>query len=141
MSSNSEQIALLLQTNRKKSHLQDKKHSICFNVKIKMVPGHFSACLMQYVNCMQVLLCSLLAPMCFKNPIPPCQKLCEAVRNDCSPVMEMLSYPWPDMLNCSRFPSEEKDMCININQTEAHEEPGVYIICIILYTVTQWCRG
>ncbi|MEQ2194331.1 Secreted frizzled- protein 2 [Xenoophorus captivus] len=59
-------------------------------------------------------LCSLFAPVCLDDldePIQPCRSLCESVRHGCGPVMLAFGYPWPDMLDCSRFP-EDNDLCI-----------------------------
>ncbi|XP_041075487.1 secreted frizzled-related protein 2 [Polyodon spathula] len=59
-------------------------------------------------------LCSLFAPVCLDEldePIQPCRTLCERVEQSCAPVMSAFGYPWPDMLNCSRFPVDN-DLCI-----------------------------
>nr|XP_056714696.1 secreted frizzled-related protein 2-like [Euleptes europaea] len=59
-------------------------------------------------------LCSLFAPVCIsgvEEPIFPCRSLCEAVRDGCTPVMETFGFPWPEMLNCSRFP-QGNGLCI-----------------------------
>uniref|UniRef100_A0A3Q3RTE9 Secreted frizzled-related protein 2 like n=2 Tax=Mastacembelus armatus TaxID=205130 RepID=A0A3Q3RTE9_9TELE len=53
-------------------------------------------------------LCSLFAPVCLpelSGPISPCRSLCEAVRDGCVPVMSAFGFPWPEMFNCTRFPS------------------------------------
>ncbi|XP_076826173.1 secreted frizzled-related protein 2-like [Clavelina lepadiformis] len=64
----------------------------------------------------QKFLCSLYAPVCMKGyekSIQPCRSLCEAVRDACTPVMAQFSYPWPEMLDCSRFPDADSDqLCI-----------------------------
>lgn len=59
-------------------------------------------------------LCSLFAPVCLQElswPVSPCRSLCEAVRDGCVPVMSAFGFPWPEMFNCSRFPSEN-ELCI-----------------------------
>ncbi|XP_048350705.1 secreted frizzled-related protein 2-like isoform X2 [Sphaerodactylus townsendi] len=59
-------------------------------------------------------LCSLFAPVCIsgvEEPIFPCRSLCEDVRDGCSPVMAAFGFPWPEMLNCSRFP-HGNELCI-----------------------------
>ncbi|KAM4742600.1 secreted frizzled-related protein 2-like [Anableps anableps] len=59
-------------------------------------------------------LCSLFAPVCLpelSGPISPCRSLCEAVRDGCVPVMSAFGFPWPEMFNCSRFPSGT-ELCI-----------------------------
>ncbi|KAM9456315.1 secreted frizzled-related protein 1b isoform 2-T2 [Clarias gariepinus] len=74
----------------------------------------------------QVFLCSLFAPVCLEQLISPCKQLCESVRDACSPIMQVVGYVWPEMLNCSKFPPEEKDLCIYMekNQTSTPEESG-----------------
>ncbi|KAK3550126.1 hypothetical protein QTP86_021059 [Hemibagrus guttatus] len=69
----------------------------------------------------QVFLCSLFAPVCLDKPVHPCQKLCESVRDACSPIMEAFGFVWPEMFNCSKFPREENEMCITNNQTKNFE--------------------
>uniref|UniRef100_A0A1A8H947 Secreted frizzled-related protein 2 like n=1 Tax=Nothobranchius korthausae TaxID=1143690 RepID=A0A1A8H947_9TELE len=59
-------------------------------------------------------LCSLFAPVCLpelSGPVSPCRSLCEAVRDGCVPVMSAFGFPWPEMFNCSRFPSGT-ELCI-----------------------------
>ncbi|KAB5543731.1 hypothetical protein PHYPO_G00082970 [Pangasianodon hypophthalmus] len=70
----------------------------------------------------QVFLCSLFAPVCLEKKVGPCRLLCESVRDACSPIMEAFGFGWPEMLNCSRFPLEEKDLCITKNHTEKSKE-------------------
>ncbi|KAL7848050.1 hypothetical protein AOLI_G00227680 [Acnodon oligacanthus] len=69
----------------------------------------------------QVFLCSLFAPVCLDRPIYPCRKLCESVRDSCTPIMEAFGFPWPEMLNCSKFPQD--DMCIATNATDVPQSP------------------
>ncbi|XP_028833090.1 secreted frizzled-related protein 2 [Denticeps clupeoides] len=59
-------------------------------------------------------LCSLFAPVCLDDldePIQPCRSLCESVKRGCAPVMAAFGYPWPEMLDCERFPLDN-DLCI-----------------------------
>ncbi|XP_067888864.1 secreted frizzled-related protein 2-like [Heterodontus francisci] len=59
-------------------------------------------------------LCSLFAPICLSElqvSIQPCRSLCQAVRDSCTPVMSAFGFPWPDMLDCNRFPVDN-DLCI-----------------------------
>ncbi|XP_027889116.1 secreted frizzled-related protein 1a isoform X2 [Xiphophorus couchianus] len=73
----------------------------------------------------QVFLCSLFAPVCLDRTIYPCRKLCEAVRDGCTPIMEAFGYPWPEMLICDKFP--DHDVCITMapNVTEAPETTAI----------------
>ncbi|KRX90351.1 Secreted frizzled-related protein 5, partial [Trichinella pseudospiralis] len=59
----------------------------------------------------QRFLCSLFAPVCLERAIYPCRSLCEAVKSGCEKRMQMYGFPWPEMLNCNKFPITN-DMCI-----------------------------
>nr|CAD2191924.1 unnamed protein product [Meloidogyne enterolobii] len=76
----------------------------------------------------KLFLCSLFAPICLpqiEKPIHPCESLCNAVREGCATRMEKYGFPWPEMLNCSQFPSDN-DLCIkppsSITPTTDEEE-------------------
>ncbi|XP_078397850.1 secreted frizzled-related protein 2 [Cetorhinus maximus] len=81
-------------------------------------------------------LCSLFAPVCIDEvdePIQPCRSLCEQVKESCSPVMSAFGFPWPDMLECNRFP-EDNDLCIPPADSNEHvpvpkEEPKICDAC------------
>ncbi|XP_055487500.1 secreted frizzled-related protein 2-like [Leucoraja erinacea] len=72
-------------------------------------------------------LCSLFAPVCLsevREAIRPCRSLCRDVRDGCAPVMLAFGFPWPDMLDCGRFPTDN-DLCIpsaNSDEDRAHHE-------------------
>ncbi|NWR55461.1 SFRP2 protein, partial [Bucorvus abyssinicus] len=59
----------------------------------------------------KTFLCSVFAPVCLDTFIPPCRSMCAAVRDSCAPVLTCQGHPWPDSLDCSRFPADE-DMCL-----------------------------
>uniref|UniRef100_A0A803TUG2 FZ domain-containing protein n=1 Tax=Anolis carolinensis TaxID=28377 RepID=A0A803TUG2_ANOCA len=46
------------------------------------------------------------------EPIVPCRALCRGVQEGCAPVMAAFGFPWPEMLNCSRFPSGDEGLCV-----------------------------
>ncbi|XP_028829183.1 secreted frizzled-related protein 1b [Denticeps clupeoides] len=75
----------------------------------------------------QVLLCALFAPVCLDRPVQPCRWLCEEVRLSCSPIMEAFGFPWPEMLNCSKFPKDE--VCVSVNATESSRQSDVCPPC------------
>ncbi|XP_067841702.1 secreted frizzled-related protein 2-like [Heptranchias perlo] len=59
-------------------------------------------------------LCSLFSPVCLPElqvSIRPCRTLCQEVRDGCRPVMSAFGFPWPEMLDCNRFPVDN-DLCI-----------------------------
>uniref|UniRef100_A0A8C8BFZ0 FZ domain-containing protein n=1 Tax=Otus sunia TaxID=257818 RepID=A0A8C8BFZ0_9STRI len=59
----------------------------------------------------RTFLCSLFAPICLDTFIHPCRSMCVAVRESCAPVLTCHGHPWPDSLDCDRFPADE-DMCL-----------------------------
>ncbi|XP_009982775.1 PREDICTED: secreted frizzled-related protein 2-like [Tauraco erythrolophus] len=59
----------------------------------------------------RTFLCSLFAPICLDTFIHPCRSMCVAVRDSCAPVLACHGHPWPDSLDCDRFPAGE-DMCL-----------------------------
>lgn len=63
----------------------------------------------------QVFLCSLFAPVCLDRPIWPCKTLCEAVKAGCESRMRKYGFPWPEMLRCDKFPSDN-ELCIGMRQ-------------------------
>lgn len=82
----------------------------------------------------QLFLCSLFTPVCLESPIPPCRSLCEAVRLGCESRMQTYSFPWPDMLNCDKFPLDN-DMCITVQHTDA---PGRGECCRVASRGSPW---
>ena len=79
-------------------------------------------------NChehLQFLLCAVYVPMCHQNDIGgsaigrigPCRPLCNQVKRQCEPKMVQFGYPWPDDLNCKKFPmSNEEAPCMFVPQ-------------------------
>lgn len=74
-------------------------------------------------------LCSLFAPVCLADldePIQPCRSLCEGVRSACAPVMAAFGFPWPDMLDCARFP-QDNDLCIPPADTDTDIDTDITV--------------
>ncbi|KAM9434071.1 secreted frizzled-related protein 2 [Clarias gariepinus] len=80
----------------------------------------------------RMFLCSLFAPVCLEDvaePIQPCRALCEGVRGACAPVMAAFGFPWPDILDCARFPPDN-DLCIPLtNNTVGQVTQQVPKVC------------
>jgi len=68
----------------------------------------------------KLFLCSLFAPVCLDSPIYPCRSLCQKVKAGCEKTMKGHGFPWPDMLDCDKFPLDN-DMCIT---SQAESEQG-----------------
>ncbi|XP_045142769.1 frizzled-3 [Echinops telfairi] len=51
-------------------------------------------------------LCALYAPICMEygRVTLPCRRLCQRAYTECSKLMEMFGVPWPEDMECSRFP-------------------------------------
>ncbi|KAK2842527.1 hypothetical protein Q5P01_012727 [Channa striata] len=67
----------------------------------------------------QAFFCSLIAPVCLDTFIQPCRSLCVAVRDSCAPVLACQGFPWPEALDCDRFPAED-DQCISAHIKISH---------------------
>lgn len=68
----------------------------------------------------QSSVCNFLSPFRF---IQPCRSLCVAVRDSCAPVLSCQGHPWPEVLDCDRFPAEE-DMCLTPHAKFNHFAKG-----------------
>ncbi|XP_062561457.1 frizzled-like [Armigeres subalbatus] len=65
---------------------------------------------------LKFFLCTLYAPVCtiLNYPIPPCRSLCESARA-CETIMRTFDFPWPENLECSKFPEDGKELCVSQN--------------------------
>lgn len=69
------------------------------------------------------LLCDIWS-LFFFSFIQPCRSLCVAVRDSCAPVLACQGHPWPEVLDCDRFPAEE-DMCLSPHAKFSHFAKGM----------------
>lgn len=69
---------------------------------------------------LQFFLCSVYVPVCtiLEKPIPPCRSLCLSARQGCDTLMETFGFPWPDSLDCDKFP-DPPDICVENNTTSS----------------------
>lgn len=75
-------------------------------------------------------LCAVFAPICSsgfrlsevsgrsrgvgnEGTIPPCRAVCETARTGCEPVMRQYNVSWPRELDCTRWPSQDRGICIS----------------------------
>lgn len=69
---------------------------------------------------LQFFLCSMYAPVCtiLDRAIPPCRSLCRSSKNGCEALMMKFGFPWPENLDCDRFPEAGgPEICVGENTT------------------------
>ncbi|XP_075213960.1 frizzled class receptor [Lycorma delicatula] len=69
---------------------------------------------------LQFFLCSIYAPVCtiLDRAIPPCRSLCLSARHGCEELMNKFGFPWPEDLDCAKFPEAGgPDICVGENNT------------------------
>lgn len=70
----------------------------------------------------QFFLCSVFVPVCtiLETPLPPCRSLCESSRAGCENIMVRFGSGWPQMLECSQFPTgEDGELCVGRNASSS----------------------
>ena len=45
--------------------------------------------------------------------IPPCRAVCDVAREGCEPVMRRYNVSWPPELDCERWPTQDRGICIS----------------------------
>lgn len=84
---------------------------------------------------LQFFLCSVFIPVCtiLERAIPPCRSLCESAKSGCESIMAEFGYPWPEALNCNRFPEGgPNELCVgqnksrSVSSSSAVARPGQY---------------
>ena len=70
-------------------------------------------------NELQFFLCSVYVPFCneqnpMMEPLGPCRPTCERVKAGCQQFLKQFGFPWPEKLNCDKFPIENgpNSMCM-----------------------------
>jgi len=48
-----------------------------------------------------------------EGTIPPCRAVCETARAGCEPVMRRYNVSWPAELDCARWPTQDRGVCIS----------------------------
>jgi len=48
-----------------------------------------------------------------EGTIPPCKAVCETARQGCEPVMRQYNVSWPGELDCARWPTQDRGVCIS----------------------------
>uniref|UniRef100_A0A183C1X6 Frizzled-4 n=1 Tax=Globodera pallida TaxID=36090 RepID=A0A183C1X6_GLOPA len=69
--------------------------------------------------------CSVFAPMCpeqLPQAVTSCRSVCEEVRRDCIKIFNEFDFPWPPVLNCSRFPVPP-ELCMRPEPTAPERRP------------------
>ncbi|CAJ0574348.1 unnamed protein product, partial [Mesorhabditis spiculigera] len=76
---------------------------------------------------LQFFICSVFAPMCPKDipqAVTSCRSLCEQVKADCKSILDEFGIPWPEPLQCERFPEQANGLCMNPPDGPEHQKPS-----------------
>ncbi|KAI1895822.1 hypothetical protein AGOR_G00110720 [Albula goreensis] len=71
-------------------------------------------------------LCALHAPVCaeYGRMSLPCRRLCQRARRDCQKLLDVFGVPWPEDMECSRFPDcdepypRPEDLMVTVESTD-----------------------
>ncbi|XP_031561388.1 secreted frizzled-related protein 3-like [Actinia tenebrosa] len=69
------------------------------------------------------LLCVYHLPICtsgFDIPIPPCRSVCNKVKRECTPSLQLFGRKWPSDVNCENMPTYEKGVCVKPESFVSH---------------------
>lgn len=74
-------------------------------------------------------LCYAVFPLCFSgtfHKVEPCQEMCVAVRENCTPFLNSNGREWPPELDCNQFPPDRSKICVwnGKNCQDLHSEPA-----------------
>ncbi|XP_076992902.1 atrial natriuretic peptide-converting enzyme isoform X2 [Tamandua tetradactyla] len=78
--------------------------------------------------------CSLAFPECINdgddsNVILPCRAFCEAAKEGCESVLEIVNFSWPDFLKCSHFRNQTESSNISKICFSPQQEKGKQLFC------------
>lgn len=82
---------------------------------------------------LRFFLCSLYMPICIEDyhkPLPVCRSVCERTKAGCAPIMKKYNFPWPERMECDRFPEYQKNdmLCMQPDsystETTRHGDTG-----------------
>uniref|UniRef100_A0A2K5ZLI3 Atrial natriuretic peptide-converting enzyme n=1 Tax=Mandrillus leucophaeus TaxID=9568 RepID=A0A2K5ZLI3_MANLE len=78
--------------------------------------------------------CSLAFPECIidgddSHGLLPCRSFCEAAKEGCESVLEMVNYSWPDFLKCSQFRNHTESSDVSRICFSPQQENGKQLLC------------
>nr|XP_058155038.1 atrial natriuretic peptide-converting enzyme isoform X2 [Dasypus novemcinctus] len=78
--------------------------------------------------------CSLMFPQCLSDGddslgLLPCRSFCEAAKEGCESILEMVNSSWPDFLRCSQFRNQTESNNVSRFCFSPQKEKGKQILC------------
>uniref|UniRef100_A0A2K5M213 Atrial natriuretic peptide-converting enzyme n=1 Tax=Cercocebus atys TaxID=9531 RepID=A0A2K5M213_CERAT len=78
--------------------------------------------------------CSLAFPECIidgddSHGLLPCRSFCEAAKEGCESVLELVNYSWPDFLKCSQFRNHTESSDVSRICFSPQQENGKQLLC------------